>query len=248
MRYSEQPAGDPPVETQVAFWNRWNREAREERPPDRPTLRRQQEVLAALDRAGIRSARILEVGCGTGWLSARLLDYGVVTATDLADEIVERARCSFPDVRFLAGDFMTLDAGAGYDVVVCLETLSHVVDQRAFVARLAFCLRPGGLLVLTTQNRFVLERRDDVMSPGPGQVRRWLNRSELASLLTPDFRILGLTSLEPEGRGGVLRLVNSSKLNRPLAAVLGRDRLRRWKEASGLGQTLLVVAEKKRTA
>ncbi len=232
----------------MSFWNHWNREAREERPPDRPTLRRQQEVLVALNRAGIRSARILEVGCGTGWLSARLLDYGEVTATDLADEIVERARCSFPDVRFLAGDFMTLDAGTGYDVVVCLETLSHVVDQRAFVARLGGCLRSDGLLVLTTQNRFVLERRDDVMPPGPGQVRHWLNRSELASLLTPVFRILRLTSLEPEGRGGVLRLVNSSKLNRPLVAVLGRDQLCRWKEAAGLGQTLLVVAEKKRTA
>ncbi|MGH4008074.1 MAG: class I SAM-dependent methyltransferase [Pseudonocardiaceae bacterium] len=248
MRYSEQPAGDPPVEAQVEFWNRWNREAREERPPDRPTLRRQQEVLAALQRAGIRSARILEVGCGTGWLSARLLDHGEVTATDLAGQIVERARCSFPDVHFLTGDFMTLDAGTGYDVVVCLETLSHVVDQRAFVARLASCLRPGGMLVLTTQNRFVLERRDDVMPPGPGQVRRWLNRRELASLMAPDFRILRLASLEPAGHGGVLRLVNSSKLTRPLVAVLGRDRMRRWKEAAGLGQTRLVVAEKQRTA
>src|SRR5262249_53572849 len=119
--------------------------------------------------------------------------------------------------------------------------------QRAFVARLAGSLRFGGLLVLTTQNRFVLERRQDVMPPGPGQIRYWLNRGELASLLRPNFRIRRLTSLEPEGRGGVLRVLNSSKLNRPLSAVVGRDRLQRWKEAVGLGQTLFAIAYKART-
>jgi SAM-dependent methyltransferase len=101
-------------------------------------------VLDALARTRASGARILEVGCGTGWLSARLLDFGEVTATDLADEVIARAQAAHPRVRFLAGDFMTLAAGDDYDVVVCLETLSHFVDQPAFVARLASCLRPGG--------------------------------------------------------------------------------------------------------
>ncbi len=240
----DQPA-DPPMKDQVDFWNRWNRDAREERPPDTPTLRRQQEVLETLHTSGIRAARLLEVGCGTGWLSTRLLDFGDVTATDLAEEVIERARQNFPDIRFLSGDFMTLDAGSSYDVVVCLETLSHVEDQAAFVARLASCLRPGGLLLLTTQNRFVLERRHNVMPPGPGQIRHWVNHRELKALVKPSFRILRLTSLEPDGRRGVLWLVNSNKLNRPLASVVGRDRLLRWKEAATLGQTLFLAAEKR---
>ena len=81
----EQPA-IPLMNDQVAFWNEWNRQAREERPPDVPTVRRQQEVLQTLGTSGLRAARLLEVGCGTGWLSTRLLDFGDVTATDLADD------------------------------------------------------------------------------------------------------------------------------------------------------------------
>ena len=114
---------------------------------------------------------------------------------------------NLPDIRFLAGDFMTLDVGSGYDVVVCLETLSHLEDQPAFVRRLASCLRPGGLLLLTTQNRFVLQRRNNVMPPGPGQIRNWVNYMELKALIKPNFRILRLPSLEPDGHRGVLWLV-----------------------------------------
>jgi 2-polyprenyl-3-methyl-5-hydroxy-6-metoxy-1,4-benzoquinol methylase len=235
----------PAVAAQADFWNRWNREVREHRPPDAPTLRRQQEVLEALARAGVRGGRLLEVGCGTGWLAARLQELGDVTATDLADEVIARARAAHPGVRFLAGDFMTLEAGAGYDVVVCLETLSHFVDQSAFVARLASCLRAGGRLLLTTQNRSVFERRDDVTPRAPGQIRNWVDARQLRALLTPHFRIVRLTSLLPEGHRGILRVLNSPRLNAPFAALLGRDRVRRWKEAAHLGQTLFVEAEKR---
>lgn len=234
--------GEPPIEAQADFWNRWNREAREERPPDAPTLRREQEVLAALDRAFVRGGRLLEVGCGTGWLSERLRAYGEVTATDLADEVIARARLAHPEVRFLAGDFLTLDAGRDYDAVVCLETLSHFVDQASFVARLAACLRPGGRLVLTTQNRYVFERRDDVTPRAPGQVRNWVDAKGLRTLLAPHFDVPRLTSLMPAGHGGVLRVVNSPRLNRPIEALVGPDRVRAWKERALVGQTLLVEA------
>jgi hypothetical protein len=46
----------------------------------------------------------------------------------------------------------------------------------------------------------------------------------------------------PEGHAGILRLVNSPKLNAPFVAVLGRDRIRGLKESAHLGQTLFVEA------
>ena len=62
---------------------------------------------------------------------------------DLADEVIARAQARVPDARFVAGDVMTVDVGADFDVVVSLEVLSHVEDQHAFLVRLRDWLRDG---------------------------------------------------------------------------------------------------------
>lgn len=124
-----------------------------------------------------------------------------------------------------------------------LEILSHVADQRAFVTKLARLLRPGGHLMLATQNRYVLERFNRVPPPAPGQLRKWVDRHELAQLLGREFEILELFSVTPLANRGIMRLVNSRKLNRPIRAVLG-DRIERLKEAAGLGWTLMALARK----
>ncbi len=38
----------------------------------------------------LQESRIIEVGCGTGWLVQRMAAYGDVTGTDLADEVIRR--------------------------------------------------------------------------------------------------------------------------------------------------------------
>ena len=54
---------------------------------------------------------------------------------------------------------MALDFGVGqFDVAVSLEVLSHVADTQAFIDKIASLLKPGGYLMLATQNRSVLER------------------------------------------------------------------------------------------
>jgi SAM-dependent methyltransferase len=151
-----------------------------------------------------------------------------------------------PDVTFVAGDIMSLDFGEHvFDVAISLEVLSHVADQEGFVRKLAHLLKPGGVLILATQNRPILERNTDIQPLQPGQIRRWVDSGELRRLLTPHFKVKRLRSLTPKGRGGFLRLVNSYKLNALLGAVaLGRptERVKVW---LGLGWTLMVLAEKR---
>ncbi|EHK52505.1 methyltransferase domain-containing protein, partial [Allomesorhizobium alhagi] len=120
---------------------------------------------------------------------------------------------------------------------------SHVADQPSFVRKLASHLRPGGHLMLATQNRFVLERFNRISPPAPGQLRRWVSRHELRRLLTPEFEVLELFSVSPKANRGFMRLVNSEKLNRPLKAIFG-DRIERLKEAMGLGWTLMALARR----
>jgi 2-polyprenyl-3-methyl-5-hydroxy-6-metoxy-1,4-benzoquinol methylase len=196
-----------------------------------------------LSRLGRRDLNILEAGCGAGWLCPDLKRFGSVVATDLSDEVLERAQRRNPEVDFRAGDFMQMEFGSKrFDVVVTLEVLSHVFDQQAFVSKLARHLRPGGLLMLATQNRTVLQRFNRIPPPAEGQLRHWLDKDELLTLLETEFRVEELFSITPRANRGFMRVVNSEKLNRPVRAVIGR-RLDRVKERMGLGWTLMALAK-----
>jgi SAM-dependent methyltransferase len=121
--------------------------------------------------------RVLDAGCGTGVLAARLAERaGRVDAVDLSPAMIARARALHPPrsqaphsqaphsqaphlqapqpqasgVRWLTGDL--LDPGLpldpdGYDVVTALSSLHHL-PLRPGLARLAGLLRPGGLLLV----------------------------------------------------------------------------------------------------
>ncbi|WP_207482585.1 class I SAM-dependent methyltransferase [Arenibaculum pallidiluteum] len=234
-----------PMPLQQSFWNSWNATHNEAALRD-VSIRQAEIVCGWLDGIGRRDLDIVEVGCGTGWLCPRLAQYGRVTGTDLSDQVLARAQRRAPHVTYVAGDFMSLDLGAeAFDVLVTLEVLSHVADQPAFVRKLAGHLRPGGLLMMATQNRFVLERFNDVPPPSPGQLRRWVDRRELRALLDPEFVVREVFSVTPKANRGVMRLVNSSRVNRPVRALLG-DRVERLKERMGLGWTLMALAERRR--
>jgi 2-polyprenyl-3-methyl-5-hydroxy-6-metoxy-1,4-benzoquinol methylase len=131
--------GASPTSLQQGFWNQWN-ESREKSLEE--VSRRQARVICEwLDALGRKDLNIIDVGCGAGWLCLQLTEFGCVTGTDLADEVLARAQSLTPDVRFVPGDFMKLDFGLRcFDVVVTLEVLSHVADQRAFVNKLASLL------------------------------------------------------------------------------------------------------------
>jgi len=234
----ERPAND------VQIWDKWNLTYRFGRL-DEPSKVRMREILVVLTDLKVRGAKILEVGCGTGWLSANLRQFGKVTACDIGSKIIELAQTSYPDIDFHSGDVHTLDLPVNYfDVIVTEQVLAHVADQPAFVHRLAELLKKGGFLLLTTQNKFVFERTAGI-APAEGWIRQWVTMKTLKSLLQKEFSLRRATTIEPEGHLGLLRIVNSSRLNHYCNAALGAPRVKRLKEKAGFGQSLFVVAAKR---
>lgn len=235
--------GPPPISLQRRFWNEWNTSTREQELTEVST--RQAEIVCGWLNTLVREdLEIIEVGCGAGWLCPQLIRFGRVVGTDLSDQVLDRAKKRTPQVTFIAGDFMSLQFGRNaFDVVVTLEVLSHVTDHAAFVRKLAELLRPGGYLMMATQNRFVLQHFNHVPAPQPGQLRRWFDRRELQELLKPNFEILQLFSVTPRANRGIMRLIHSRTLNRPIRAVVG-NRVDHLKEAMGLGWTLMALARK----
>lgn len=149
----------PPISSQREFWNQWNAQYRTSGFGLPAVNARQAETIERwITALGRRDLDILEVGCGSGWMCERIRPYGRVTGTDLAANVIERARAEHQGVTFIAGDFLALNlAEESADVVVSLEVLAHVADQAAFIVKIARTLRPGGYLMLATQNRKVLE-------------------------------------------------------------------------------------------
>ncbi|MGB9433465.1 MAG: class I SAM-dependent methyltransferase [Candidatus Acidiferrum sp.] len=232
-------------DAEVQLWDAWNSKYRQGGFDDQPSKRRMSEILASLADLKIHGANILEVGCGTGWLSSKLCEFGKVTAVDLGKEIIETAKVNYPEIDFRSGDVQTLDLPLNsFDVIVTLEVLSHAPNQPALVHRMAELLRPGGFLLITTQNKYVFERRADIGPPG-GWIRKWVAIKTLKRFLRPEFSLRRITTLEPEGHLGLLRAINSRRINRYFNAVFGASKVKLLKESFGFGQTIFVVAVKR---
>lgn len=113
------------------------------------------ELLAALAAAGVDlpRARVLEVGCGSGYFAHRFAEYGAahVAGVDLIDSRVRAALERYPELELVAGDAAELPwADGAFDVVAQLTCLSSILDAgvRAAVAREMWrVLRPGGVVL-----------------------------------------------------------------------------------------------------
>lgn len=104
---------------------------------------------------------VLDIGCGTGAWSVHWAVRGCkVTGVDFDPELIARAACreGLTDPEVFTGvvaDATRLPADLGnFDVVVLNSLLEHVPDWRATVLAAVRALAPGGLLVLTTTNRY----------------------------------------------------------------------------------------------
>ena len=99
--------------------------------------------------------RILDVGCGTGYLLGRLAARapraGVLAGIDAAPAMIEVATGVAADdrLRFAVGTAEQLPwPAASFDLVVSTTSFDHWADQGAGLAECARVLAPGGCLVL----------------------------------------------------------------------------------------------------
>ncbi|HET6728715.1 MAG TPA: class I SAM-dependent methyltransferase [Jiangellaceae bacterium] len=164
-------------------------------PHENYWFRRHEAAYVALAPLCERAA-VLEAGCGAGYGAAVALEAGAstVVALDYDADAVEHTHGIYgvPAVR---GNLVALPFAAGsFDVVLSLQTLEHLWDQRTFLTECARVLRPGGRLALTTPNRLTFP-------PGNPFHAHELDATELTALVgTGPFRIETLDGLRHTDR------------------------------------------------
>ena len=124
----------PPIEVQKSFWNSWNTEWRSGELDH--FMRRQAEVALEVARSEhLRHSRILEVGCGVGWLGNELREFGDVTGVDLSPTAIDFGRQRFPEITLLCSDFLAAEFPDEFDLIVSADSLAHVPDHRLYLGK-----------------------------------------------------------------------------------------------------------------
>lgn len=111
-------------------------------------------IVAALPAAAVR---VLDVGCGTGRLMAKVDAPGRrIVGVDISPGMIARARKrndASSRCEFIAGDFLQLPLPeATFDCVVSAAALHHMPADRVLV-KMGAMLRPGGRLIIQDLRR-----------------------------------------------------------------------------------------------
>lgn len=220
---------------------------------------RRRIVAALIDRFRPRPGplTILEVGAGTGSNIEMLQRFGTVEAIEPDDEA--RAFAEGRTGLTLKGGYLPdgvrLEDGR-YDLIVLLDVLEHIPEDRAALASLAAKLAPGGRLLLTVpalpalwsghdvahhhQRRYTRKALEKVVRASGFEP---IHRSAFNSLLLP--AVVGVRAINKllGRKGGDDDSLPPPPLNRLLAKLFGGEAYLTVKGWLPLGVSMALVAE-----
>ena len=184
MNVHIEPVGTTPLAADAAAYysQMWAESGKE----NSWAIRRAAVILDELARLGLVEPKILDLGCGKGWLTAVLSQFGWAEGVDLAPE---PARKRHPGLQFHEASEPPLGP---FDVIVSQEVLEHAEDQAGYLDLAYSRLRPGGHLILTTPNAAVSLRHPELLIQ---PIEHHLTRGQLrAALQSARFDILRIYS------------------------------------------------------
>jgi ubiquinone/menaquinone biosynthesis C-methylase UbiE len=173
--------------------------------------------------AGLQpGARVLEIGCGTGQLTAQLAGRGLrLTAIDIGQAMIAAARQHVADraVRFEATSFEALAAAAASFDLVVSSAAFHWIDPQIAFSKTARLLRPGGwIALLGTAERYA----DPV---GAGLRELWLRHGDTGGAW--DSRPSDPVAITATGLfGPVTGLTDEREVRLPAATVVALEQTR----------------------
>ena len=178
-----------------------------EDPSQLPSVRRHSERrrlqrIVRILRPGPQH-RVLDIGCGSGWLAALCAARGArVTATDVSHIGVAAARHRYGDEvgSFAVGDAYSMGIGSGtFDIVILSEVVEHMEDIPAVLREAWRLLKPHGRLLVSVPNRETIVQHLCIhcnqLTPANAHLHRFEARSMRTLLEEQNFEVLQLSVL-----------------------------------------------------
>ncbi|WP_194821226.1 trans-aconitate 2-methyltransferase [Micromonospora sp. S-DT3-3-22] len=125
---------------------------------------------------------VLDLGCGTGTVTAQIADRGAtVHGLDNSESMIAEARRRHPGIRFDLGDAEALTPDAPYDAVFCNSALHWMAVPTRVFGAVSAALAPGGRFVaevpvvgsLAELRELLLRAWEQAGIPGPPTPTRW---------------------------------------------------------------------------
>jgi len=133
--------------------------------------------------AEVSNPAILDIGAGTGLLSALVLEKfpgATLTLLDISENMLAVARQRFShrdNVRYLVSDYSRSPLGGSYNLVFSALSIHHLTtgDKRQLFQKIFTALKPGGMFINADQadgetplfRRMYLDYWNDFMKSGP---------------------------------------------------------------------------------
>jgi len=123
-------------------------------------MRNAMDALLATPLHGIKKLRVLDIGCGTGYLMNYMKEHycldGDVVGLDISEHGLEFCR-QRGETKLVLGSAMAVPVpDKSFDLVICIDTIQHLAgdgsDEKA-IAEFARALNRGGILYLRTNSR-----------------------------------------------------------------------------------------------
>lgn len=200
---------------------------------------RNQLILWAMRRYFPKPRRLLEIGCGTGFVLsalARAFPETELTGSEIFSAGLAHAASRAPGADFLQMDARQLPFVAHFDVVGAFDVLEHIVEDQPVLAQIHQALRPGGGLILTVpQHPWLWSRQDESAC----HVRRYtaaeLRRKVVAAGFSPLYETSFVFLLLP------LMMLSRLRKNRTVAENDPMSELRIGRVANALLGSVMTV-------
>ena len=141
-----------------------------------------------------RTCHVIEVGCGTGYVLCRLktsFPRMLLSASDIYPEALEHASFRVSDAQLYLMDILSMPFSDEFDVVLALDVIEHISDDKKALSECSKILKKDGLLIVTVPQHPWLWSDQDVKAY---HKRRYTRSSLIEKMEDSGFRAIYLTS------------------------------------------------------